>query len=1273
MANYSLERLAGESTTKDRDGMMSDDYKDSHGLLAGESRHDLGQSRDAGVGLREGNASSGEVRFNESKQNNVSQKSRRWRDPLSLLDPRATRFCLAGLVVFFIVVLAALESLNYSSGRNQGLSSPDAHIYYLWTYGPTFVLTLAASIWSQIEYRIREAAPWAELKKGARPPHFNLLLNYITPLSPKSFYTSLKLGHYQVTLAIFGGFVIKILIIFSTGLLALEPQLVITTMDIKLVDEFTFDLESFYNSSKAYGAPATVWAVTQHNVSAPPGTSMKLATQSFFNPDNATVFDVISANVDVFEPSLDCKSFNWQWPTTTTPGNETGLASERLPKADFDEFSPYCVSMGDTAFDIQFLASGRPLVNASSWVNTTLLVDNCPLEGPVKHPHPGSTHRIFKTVAFEFPNKTTTTWALLCRPIYNVTQREVTLRSNSQTAGELLDVAPKILASRDIGLSPSNITENVFDNVALSVDDIWATIMQLTTSNLNFMAFENTTLYAETFQGAFQALTTQVVKETQTRSPQDTRLSGIAMRRENRLVITPHSLRTMEGLVILLVLLAVALFALNREKKPFPGSSMMQMADTLSKATELHYLLAAQPSKSTEELERRLSPVGFSSTPDFSKITVHHYPGMDRYGMAPKLDTVVSPACSWWRPTAMEPVYRFVIVILTIGLLVALEVLHQKSWRSNGLNDVSPEGYAKYAWTFVPTAVMAGVGLAYGAIDSAYRTLHPFFELRKQKADNRDAMTFDPLSKLAPLGLVHALPKKYFGLSATLSIAILTPMLTIAASGLYSTTPILSGPTASVGLDTWFNLRSAYKDFDPSAWVANGKKLLDPVAQDALFGQGVLFNNLSYPSGSYEEFAFPTLNSADLAASQLPKGVGSLKLRLPAARGQMGCTAVELNGAGFVDGCKRTEDECTDEDGKVDDACLEQPNCSYIPIPTPAGCTPGPESSANGSSLYLLRTRMGGVESDPGYFGFLAYVQWAEPAIWFVSQPGLQAAGDANTDIRDAYTLCGDSAQHLFLVYGHRVVSNTTDHLTVLHCQPYVEAVQVDATFSLPTLVVDSSAPVPKVVPSSNRTWGAANASENSVPFSYQSYPFLTTEPSFDPFFSALTLGRDGTPPDELLVSQNRVATIEKVNKLYQRLVSLSLHMQYRCPLAEIRKLDTGDPDGTSQMVSQPVTAEVIDSSSTRLAQSAVSTRLLEGLLLLIVVLALMSFWLAGRTRVVPLDPGTLAARMSLLVDSELVASLASGRLVGETFALGWWERQGGRSYGVDVLGPGSG
>ncbi|KAL2279073.1 hypothetical protein FJTKL_13650 [Diaporthe vaccinii] len=70
---------------------------------------------------------------------------------------------LISLSVFLVLMIAALEVGHYISQHNQGLVTASEDMHYVWTYGPTLVLTIVAALWGQLELRARQIMPCLQL------------------------------------------------------------------------------------------------------------------------------------------------------------------------------------------------------------------------------------------------------------------------------------------------------------------------------------------------------------------------------------------------------------------------------------------------------------------------------------------------------------------------------------------------------------------------------------------------------------------------------------------------------------------------------------------------------------------------------------------------------------------------------------------------------------------------------------------------------------------------------------------------------------------------------------------------------------------------------------------------------------------------------------------------------------------------------------------------------------------------------------------------------
>ncbi|KAB2572952.1 hypothetical protein DBV05_g8395 [Lasiodiplodia theobromae] len=103
-----------------------------------------------------------------------------------------------------------------------------------------------------------------------------------------------------------------------------------------------------------------------------------------------------------------------------------------------------------------------------------------------------------------------------------------------------------------------------------------------------------------------------------------------------------------------------------------------------------------------------------------------------------------------------------------------------------------------------------------------------------------------------------------------------------------------------------------------------------------------------------------------------------------------------------------------------------------------------------------------------------------------------------------------------------------------------------------------------------------------------------------------------------------------------------------------------------------------------RLVQSALATRMLEGALAAMALCATIHFALMPKTRLLPYDPDSIAAKMKLFAGSRLVRMIPERNgelddaLLGEVLSLGWWDEEEDeaarsetgkrkRRFGIDV------
>ncbi|KAE8337371.1 hypothetical protein BDV24DRAFT_154440 [Aspergillus arachidicola] len=125
-------------------------------------------------------------------------------------------------VIAFCGIIAALEVLNHISQVNYGIASSVEGRHYLWTYGPTAILTVVAAFWSRVEFQVKQHAPWQSMQGKPEVAEKSILLDYITPLHPFTVIKAFKNRHFAVAAGATSSMLLTLLIIFSTGLFSLQ-------------------------------------------------------------------------------------------------------------------------------------------------------------------------------------------------------------------------------------------------------------------------------------------------------------------------------------------------------------------------------------------------------------------------------------------------------------------------------------------------------------------------------------------------------------------------------------------------------------------------------------------------------------------------------------------------------------------------------------------------------------------------------------------------------------------------------------------------------------------------------------------------------------------------------------------------------------------------------------------------------------------------------------------------------------------------------------------
>lgn len=145
----------------------------------------------------------------------------------------------------------------------------------------------------------------------------------------------------------------------------------------------------------------------------PPGVTLDYAAVSYGLPDNHPDIApgaTLSANISVFRVDQDCKPSPGHTHQTQPPA-VFSLANV-IPQDDFDQLSPFYIWVTGSARDDSYIHKTH-LVQLDCSINTT-------------KPLASDSLQLFTSVRFDWPGNISTLSALVCRPRYFLTLRQVT-------------------------------------------------------------------------------------------------------------------------------------------------------------------------------------------------------------------------------------------------------------------------------------------------------------------------------------------------------------------------------------------------------------------------------------------------------------------------------------------------------------------------------------------------------------------------------------------------------------------------------------------------------------------------------------------------------------------------------------------------------------------------------------------------------------------------------------------------------------------------------
>lgn len=201
--------------------------------------------------------------------------------------------------------------------------------------------------------------PWKAMAQGPQPASKSVLLDYVSPWNVLALVKSLRKRHYVVSVAILGSLLIKLTLVFSTGLFA--PQLVtVEEPNILLVTTDKFDGSNYDSKFVDARAMYATYGTQVLNMSYPQGTTAKYAVQSFNDSiaSNSTLLGV----VDAFSADFECET----GPATVENISSVFCSVGICPLLSITVAAPSCQAVGGLFMGPEYhVAKGNAFYSAS--------------------------------------------------------------------------------------------------------------------------------------------------------------------------------------------------------------------------------------------------------------------------------------------------------------------------------------------------------------------------------------------------------------------------------------------------------------------------------------------------------------------------------------------------------------------------------------------------------------------------------------------------------------------------------------------------------------------------------------------------------------------------------------------------------------------------------------------------------------------------------------------------------------------------------------------
>lgn len=825
---------------------------------------------------------------------------------------------------------------------------------------------------------------------------------------------------------------------------------------------------------------------------------------------------------------------------------------------------------------------------------------------------------------------------LFCEPSYSFENADVTFNStNVQNITNQTTVAASAsaMSGRTMidGFQSALMSAKVsINSLATDFDVLLDALLEVSPSRKVDRYADPATLEADTRQ-LYSAVCAQIVNQYMRTTTSDT-VMGTQWVEKSRLFLNELSLRLLEAGIGMLIVSTIIISLVRPSVLGLGGlPTLGRVSAILARSDNFDTVLKGRGAQSDESMAGSLASGLYSviqpKKPNKSGLYIEGPTSMPEEEAGDKENVI-----RWWLPFALGKYTKWIIAIVPLLLVIALEITYHFSRRTHGLGCFEQNTrYSHYTWTLLPGSIMTTLKLLQQSLTFSVELLDPFSVLKRGSAAADSTLMSVFLSCNALQACFRSVRTRRFAVLSIASSTLLTPFLTIITSGLFVSQPIAATEQTSV-------IQTDRLLFPSDANVSTCADW----SSDRLIAANLLIKgSIPYPSGTFGDLLFPTLelptNESIATDSSIDMyNATSLMANVTAFQPNFICESLDSSDFRFQLG----EHVLMGLDYKPKNyTAMNYTHAKF------GGCACKPGSFPSLSKNFNMY-------NDPGQQPFAVYEY--NPS-WVCTD--LDSWQDSDS-LMGAYNDTPAACPNITLV--HTNVTAQPPTMIGVACRYRIEQVSANLTYDLQ-----------EGMPSDVQLTGEGKALGGYTPRCLQNP--TNFEQIMDPsslngysYARLMIAALNGSDPATILTPENLPILVDRVTQICNTFTTQYFSDKLRSNLT----------------VGETVQA-TLSGSATRACvyQDRTSTTVLEVLLAVIFICTMTALWLFDAEQLIPKDPCSIAAQASLLAGSEFLRlippgsqALSNTKMAQVTpfkdhlFSIGWWTQEdGSRRFGIDV------